>query len=281
MLAASRSAPSASPEAVAVRWAEGTVHGFLELHSASGALLAAGDLLQTPRDSDLESRLVFHFSDGSLFRETVTFTQHGVFRLERYRLEQHGKAFAADLDVSLAAGGAYEVHTVSHKDGKEQRFAGTIELPVDVSNGLIPVIGKNIDRTAGRTVHVVAFTPKPLVIPLEIRPGAVEDNVVRFTLQPKLNLLQRVGAALKHETPPDSYLWILTEDVPAFVRFQGPMYSGPVWRIDLARPRWSGEGKQAASLLDDQRPVHRGMVRTGVANRPGTTRHEPARLSLQ
>ena len=235
----SRRAP-AGTEAVPVHWAEGTVHGFLELHAADGALLAEGDLLQVPRDSDLESRLVFHFKDGSQFRETVRFTQHGVFHLLDYRLEQHGPAFPADLDVSLAASGAYDVRTAAHKDGKEQRYTGRLDLPVDVSNGLIPVIGKNVDRRAGRTVHVVAFTPKPYVIPLELQPSAAEDNVVRFTLKPKLSVLLRVGAALKHQTPPDSYLWILTQDVPAFVRFQGPMYSGPVWRIDLTRPRWSG-----------------------------------------
>jgi hypothetical protein len=50
-------------------------------------------------------------------------------------------------------------------------------------------------------------------------------------------LLMRIGAALQRKSPPDSYLWIHTEQVPAFVRFEGPLYSGPVWRIDLTRPR--------------------------------------------
>jgi len=59
---------------------------------------------------------------------------------------------------------------------------------------------------------------------------------VRFTLKPKLNALQRVGAALKRQTPPDSYLWIVTDEVPAFVRFEGPLYSGPVWRVELTSP---------------------------------------------
>src|SRR2546423_5740110 len=85
------------PEAVTVRWAEGTVHGFVGLLTQSGAVLAHGDLLQIPRESDIESRLVFHFTDSSDFQETVKFSQHGVFRLETYRLVQRGKAFAADL----------------------------------------------------------------------------------------------------------------------------------------------------------------------------------------
>ncbi|HLZ44988.1 MAG TPA: hypothetical protein VKQ05_04850 [Gemmatimonadales bacterium] len=228
-------------EGVAVHWAEGTVHGFLELRSQNNELLAEGDQLQVPRDSDIESRLVFHFNDSSVFRETVTFTQHGVFRLESYHLVQNGRAFAADLDVTLSGDGQYAVTSTSHKDGKQDHYSGKLNLPADVYNGLIPVIGKNLDRQNAQTVHVVAFTPKPIVIPLEFVPRAQDPGVVRYTLKPKLNLLQRVGAALKHQTPPDSYLWIVTKDVPAFVRFEGPMYSGPIWRVDQRSPRWSGE----------------------------------------
>lgn len=229
----------ARQDLVPVRWAEGTVHGFLELRSQSGALLARGDLLQVPRDSDVESRLVFHFTDSSEFRETVTFSQHGVFRLESYALVQHGKAFDADLDVTLSQNGTYEVKSRSHKDGKEQRYAGTLDLPADTYNGLIPVIGKDIDRKTGQTVHVVAFTPKPIVIPLQFVPSEAQSGVVQFTLKPKLNVLQRVGAALTKQTPPDSHLWIVTEDVPAFLRFEGPLYRGPVWRIDQTSPRFA------------------------------------------
>jgi hypothetical protein len=234
----------ARPAAVSVHWAEGTVHGFLELRTQAGALLAQGDLLQIPRDSDIESRLVFHFPDSSDFRETVTFSQHAVFRLETYHLVQRGKAFAADLDVTLSGNGDYVVKSTSHKDGKETQYTGRLDLPEDTYNGMIPVIGKNVDRNAGRTVHIVAFTPKPIVLPLAFIPSATEpttlghhtENTVRFTLKPKLNALQRIGAALKKQTPPDSYLWIVTEDVPVFVRFEGPMYSGPVWRVELTSP---------------------------------------------
>ena len=239
----SRGTPAA-PAAVPVHWAEGTVHGFVELRTQSGALLAQGDLLQIPRDSDIESRLVFHFSDSSDFRETVTFSQHGVFKLEAYHLFQSGKAFPADIDVTLSGTGDYVVQSTSHKDGKQKRYTGRLDLPSDTYNGMIPIIGKNVDRKAGRTVHIVAFTPKPIVLPLAFIPSATErialghhtENTVRFTLKPKLNALQRVGAALKRQTPPDSYLWIVTDEVPAFVRFEGPLYSGPVWRVELTSP---------------------------------------------
>jgi hypothetical protein len=234
----------AKPEAVSVRWAEGTLHGFLELRTKSGTLLAHGDLLQVPRDSDIESRFVFNFIDSSDFRETVTFSQHEVFRLESYHLIQHGKAFAADIEVTLSGNGDYAVKSTSHKDGKQQQYAGRLDLPSDTYNGMIMIIGKNVDRKAGRTVHIVAFTPKPIILPLALIPSPAEpitlgqrrENTLRFTVKAKLNFLQRIGAALKKQTPPDSYLWIVTDDVPAFLRFEGPLYSGPVWRVELASP---------------------------------------------
>jgi hypothetical protein len=249
ILAGARRERSAAPAALPVRWSEGTLHGFLELRTKDGDLLGHGDLLQAPRDSNIESRLVFTFADSSEFRETVTFTQRGVFLMESYRLEQRGKAFPQDLEITLARSGDYVVKTKSHEDGAENEHTGKIDdLPVDVYNGMIPIIGKNIPRQEGRTVHIVAFTPKPLVLPLAIVPsgtepvvwgaGSRQEMTTRFTLKPKLNLLQRIGAKLKRQTPPDSYLWIVTSEVPAFVRFEGPLYSGPIWRIDLTGPRW-------------------------------------------
>src|ERR1044072_9153407 len=133
MVAVVRLAAPAAPQGVAVHWAEGTLHGFLELHAADGTLIATGALLQVPRDSDLQSRLVFHSADGSLFREAVTFTQHGVFRLKDYRLEQLGNAFASDLDASLAATGGDDVRATSHKDGKEERYSGTLDLDASLA----------------------------------------------------------------------------------------------------------------------------------------------------
>lgn len=238
---------AAAPAAVPVRYAEGTLHGFLELRNTAESLLAHGDLLQVPRDSDIQSRLVFHFADSSVFEESVRFTQHRVFTMLSYHLVQTGPAFAQDLEVELSRDGQYVVKTKSHKDGKEDRMTGKLDLPEDVYNGMIITIGKNLKAQEARTVHIVAFTPKPLVLPLAMRPGGLDplsigghaEHAVRFTLEPRLNLVQRIGAKLKRQTPPDSHLWIVTEDVPAFVKFEGPLYSGPVWRINLTSPRWT------------------------------------------
>src|SRR5262249_26928176 len=151
-----------------VRYAEGTVHGFLKLETATGELLAHGDLLQVAKERSIESRMVFHFADSSVFEELVTFTQHGVFTMQSYHLIQKGPAFGTDLDATLSQSGAYVVKTKSHKDGSEKQDSGTVDITPDVYNGMVITIAKNIIDRDSQTVHIVAFTPKPRLIGLEI-----------------------------------------------------------------------------------------------------------------
>jgi hypothetical protein len=234
------------PAAVPVRYAEGTVHGFLELRTATGALLAHGDLLQVARDREIESRMVFHFSDASVFEEAVTFTQHGVFTMQNYHLVQRGPPFADDLEVTLSRSGQYVVKTKSHKDGREKQYTGKLDLPPDVYNGMVITIAKNLVARDTQTVHIVAFTPEPRLIGLEFAPSGSQrvmlgqhvETAVHFKLKPKLGALLKVFATLLGKAPPDSDTWIVTDDVPAFVRFEGPLYSGPVWRLNLTSPSW-------------------------------------------
>ena len=233
-------APRASPAAIPVHFSEGTVHGFLELRTTADSLLAHGDLLQVPSDSGIDSRLIFHFADSSVFEETVSFTQHGVFTMQTYHLVQSGRAFAEDLEVTLSRSGQYVVKTPSHQ------YTGRLDLPADVYNGMVITIAKNLSPQASATVHVVAFTPKPLIIKLDIVPAGAQrmllgrhtETAVRYALKPKLGAVLRFFAQLKGQSPPDSHVWIITDGVPAFVRSEGPLYSGPVWRIDLTSPSW-------------------------------------------
>jgi hypothetical protein len=237
---------------VPVRFSEGTVHGFLELRTDDDSLLAHGDLLQIPGDSGLESRMVFHLADGSLFDETTHFTQHQVFRLSYYRLIQTGPAFAVDLDAQLWADGRYEVKTTDHKDGKRDSYEGRLELPEDVSNGMPVILAKNLKPGDSATVHLVAFTPTPRLIGLQIgfagtdsvRLGPRGEAVAHFVLKPQLGALTKFFAKLLGKLPPDSHLWIVTDRVPAFIRFRGPLYSGPVWRLSLTTPTWPGADRK-------------------------------------
>jgi hypothetical protein len=232
-----------SPSPVPVRHPEGTVHGFLRLVDGAGSELASGALLQVVRDGVVESRMVFHFADSSLHDERVAFRQDDGFRMLRYRLVQRGPAFDIQLDATLDPTGAYRVVSRSGDDEPEQHL-GTLDLPDDTYNGMPIIILKNLPPGGSRTVHLVAFTPKPRLVNLHLRDvggttvthGGRTLAARRFELEPDLDGLVGLLADLFGKLPPSSHATIVTDQVPAFVRFEGPLYMGPVWRIELSGP---------------------------------------------
>jgi hypothetical protein len=223
---------------VAVRFAEGVTHGFLLLRTVDGGLIASGDLLQVGRGGKVESRMVFRFKDGSLFDETVVFTQQRVFAMQSYHLVQRGPAFAEDTEISLQrASGKYRVKTKSHKDGREEAVEGTLKLPADVYNGIVITAVKNLPKGASATVHLVAFTPKPLLIELEIEQagehkmlvGELAKAATHYVLKPHPGPWLELFAKLLGRMPADNHVWIVAEGAPAFARFEGPLNpTGPV-----------------------------------------------------
>lgn len=237
------SALDAAP--IEVRLVEGTAHGLLLVRSVSGEILGHGDFLQTAHTDRVESRLVLRFKDGSLHDETIAFSQQRVFALLNYRLVQRGPSFPETLEAVLdRKTGTYKVH--STRAGKEEASSGSIELPPDVYNGMVPMLLKNLVSAASETVHVVAFTPKPKLIQLGMVPAGTQRLVAgdttrqatRYALKPKLGATLRVFATLLGKAPADQECVILTEDVPAFVRCDGPLYlKGPVWRIEMTTAR--------------------------------------------
>jgi hypothetical protein len=233
---------------VAVRFAEGATHGFLLLRTVDGGLIASGDLLQIGRGAKVESRMVFRFNDGSLFDETVVFTQQRVFAMRSYHLVQRGPAFAEDTEISLQrASGKYSVKTKSHKDGREEAIAGTLEMPPDVYNGLVVTVVKNLAKGATATVHLVAFTPKPLLIELELEPvgehkmmvGQLTKSAMHYVLKPHPGPWLEFFAKLLGRMPSNYNVWIISEGAPTFARFEGPLNpTGAIWRMELTSPRW-------------------------------------------
>jgi hypothetical protein len=119
--------------AVTVRYQEGVMHGFLVLRSPAGEILAEGDLLQVVRAEGVDSRLVFHFRDGSLYDETVVFSQNRVFTMLSYRLQQRGPSFPREMKLSVERDkGRYQV-TSGRNGGAEEMAAGEVELPPDAT----------------------------------------------------------------------------------------------------------------------------------------------------
>jgi hypothetical protein len=224
---------------VAVKYTEGVTRGFPVLRSLSGEKLAQGEMLQIPRGGDVvESRLVFRFIDGSLYDERVVFSQRDVFTLLSYRIVQRGPSFPETLEASVdRASGRYEVRYRGDEDSPEENLKGRFELPLDVYNGLLSTLMKNLPAGGSMVVQIVAFTPKPRLVKMLLTPAAedpmtVNDTAVlatRFLIRPQLGLF----ASLLVADIPDVKCWIASGEAPAFLRFEGPLYfMGPIWRID-------------------------------------------------
>jgi len=241
-------AGSVQAELVAVRFTEGITHGFLALRTPDGALIAAGDLAQVARRGAVETRTVFHFKDGSLWDETVVYTQERVFMLQSYRLLQKGPTFPEDSEVSLEREAAkYRVKTTARNGAKEAVLDGAFTLPPDTYNGMVITVAKNLPKGARATVHLLVFTPTARLIQLEIAPagehkvlvGQLAKSATHYVLTPKLGAWLKLLTTLTGRSPPDSHAWIFIDDAPSFVRFEGPLHSaGPVWHMELTSPRW-------------------------------------------
>ena len=232
---------------IRVRVAEGPVYGFLVLKSAAAAVLAHGELRQTLRRGLVESRLTFRFRDGSLFDETVTFSQQGTFALSSYQLVQRGPSFAGSADVTFDRSGQYRARVQEAPDKPPETLAGRLDLPADVYNGMTSVLLKNLPAGARAQTHLLAFTPKPRVLTVALTPegenafsvGPVSRKAARYRVKPELGGMLGVVASVIGKEPPDLYYWIATSPTPAFLKFEGPFYlNGPIWLIELSAPRW-------------------------------------------
>ena len=236
---------------IPVRFAEGVTHGYLVLSGVDGVTLAHGDLLQVVRGGgEIDKRMIFHFKDGSVFDENVTFTQREVYTLKSYRLSEKGPAFEGDREISMTpATGAYRVRLKDHKDGEEKILEGKLDLPADVYNGLILTVVKNLPKGAGETVHFVAFTPEPRLIELALTPagetkvavGDLTKSAAHYLMKPRLGMWLKFFAKILGRMPPDLHAWVMNDEVPAFVGFEGTLGTqGQVWRIETVSPRRPG-----------------------------------------
>ena len=237
---------------VPVRFPEGVAHGFLLVRSLAGEIIGQGEMAQVVKEGDLvESHLVFHFKDGSLHDERVIFSQQRVFTMLRYHLVQRGPSFPDQIEVSIDRGTAeYKVRSKTGEDGKEEVLTGAFTLPKDVYNGLFVTMLLNLPKGASQTVSFLAFTPRPEVIKLEllltgehpVRIGNLSRKAVQYVFKPDIGVIRELLGKAAGQIPAQFHYdcWILSDDVPSFVQFEGPLQlMGPIMRIELVNPRLS------------------------------------------
>ena len=234
-------------ETVAVKQEEGLVYGFLALSTVEGKTIADGALIQTSKGNRVTSRLLFQFRDGSTYDETSVFTQDRRFRLVSNKVVNKGPTFpkALESSIDMKTGQVTVRYT---DDGEEKTISEKMKLPEDLANGLILTLLKNISPETPKTVlPMLAITPKPRMVSLEFTPEGKEPfntsglarEAMRYRVKVDIPGVIGVMASVLDKTPPDSHVWILTGDAPAFIMSLSPMYvEGPLWRIELVSPTW-------------------------------------------
>jgi hypothetical protein len=232
-------------EMVPVRHPEGTVHGFLALRTMDGAAIADGDLIQTPHGDRITVRIVFHFKDGSTHDDTAVYLQRQQFQLLSDHLVQKGPVFPRQMDMTIdAASGKVIVRYTD--EGKAKEDTEQMKLPPDLANGLVLTLLKNV--TADKppsSFSYVAATPKPRLVKLAIssaapsrfETGSHARSAQHFVLKVDIGGISGLIAPLVGKQPPDSHVWILGGEAPAFVKAEQQLfYEGPMYRIELLSP---------------------------------------------
>jgi hypothetical protein len=243
---------------VAARYQEGLTHGFLLLSTLEGNPIAVGDLAQVVHGSQVTTRLVFHFNDGSLQDETTVFSQRHTLSLISYHLIQKGPTFPHPTEMLVVtATGMATVHYTNDK-GEEKTESEHLKLPPDLANGLILTVLKNL--RPGEEIpqlSMVVATPKPRIVKLSISsPGkdpftlaGSRREALHYVIKVEIGGVAGLAAALLGKEPPDAHIWLIGGEAPTFVKSETLSFlGGPVWRMELVSPVWPrGEAEKGES----------------------------------
>ena len=232
---------------ITVRHIEGVTLGFLVLRTLQGEPIAYGELKQVVNGENgvVMDDLHFRFKDGSYYQEITKFTQHHEFRLVSDQVVQKGPAFKQESESWIdAVTGKITVRTVDK--GKEKLTTKHLDVPADVSNGLVFTLVKNIDPSAPETtVSMVAASTRPRVVELHILPaqektvkvGTVTYKAQHFVVKVKIKGVAGVVAPIVGKQPPDIHVWIVKSEAPTFIESEGPLsQDSPVWQIEVTAP---------------------------------------------
>jgi hypothetical protein len=237
-----------SAEQVAVRHVEGLVRGFLSLRSPEGKLLANGDLIQNAQGDRVTSRLVYHFEDGSVDDETSVFTQRGHFALLTDHHVQKGPAFKTPIDMTIDVAGGHVVVKYKDDHGADKVEDEHMKLPPDLVNGILIPLLKNVRPDAlPKSLSLIAPTPKPRLVKLILSVAGSDpfttagagEKATHYVVKIDIGGITGIIAELAGKAPPDSHVWVMQGEAPAFVKSQSPMFVGaPLWQTELVSPVW-------------------------------------------
>src|SRR4029078_7468769 len=115
-------------------------------------------------------------------------------------------------------------------------------------NGLILTLLKNVSPDAlPKSFGLIAATPKPMLVKLELSTAPADRFVTgnrgrsanHYVLKVNIGGIKGLLAPLVAKQPPDSHVWTIGGEAPAFVKSEQPLFmGGPLWRIELTSPVW-------------------------------------------
>lgn len=231
---------------IKVRYEEGLIRGFMVVRTLQGTRIADGENSQIVKDGVVVSHLVFRFKDGSVYDDTTTFTQNREFRLIKDHLVQKGPIFKTQLEYTIDATTGHVTARYQEQNKKPEVVDQSLQLPSDLTNGLIFTIVKDIVPDAVTTVSYLAFTPKPRLVKLvftkegqdQLKTDVSSHQSNRFLMKVDIGGVAGVVASIMKKKPADTRMWVLAGEPPSYAQSKGPLSGdGPVWKIELVSPR--------------------------------------------
>ena len=247
----------ASADTIPVRHPEGTIHGFLDVRSEEGRVLATGDLVQVVRGDRVTTHLTFHFTDGSIDEETTVFSQRRSLQLISDHHVQKGPFFPHPMDISIDSRSKQVTVRTEGKDGKEKVETDHLDLPPDLANGMVSFVLKNIRPDTPETkVSMLVATPKPRLVKLAITPGGQASfsladfhrEAMHYEIRIEIGGLAGVVAPIIGKQPPNIQVWMVGGEAPQVIREEGPIYAeGPMLSIEMASPSWGNASRSSGN----------------------------------
>jgi hypothetical protein len=239
--------------AIPVRYREGTIHGFLDLRSDEGQIIASGDVFHTVRGDRITSHTVFHFKDGSIDDETTVYSQRHYLRLISDHHIQKGPFFPHPMNVFIETRTGLVTVRTTGKDGREEVKTDHLDLSPDLANGMLPILLENMPPNAPETTFsMLVATPKPRLVKLVIT-NVGEDNcsvagsarkAIHYSIKIELGGVAGIVAPLIGKAPPNIQIWTIGGQATTFAKEEGPLYpDGPITTIQLASPSWPDASK--------------------------------------
>ncbi|MBE7157147.1 MAG: hypothetical protein INR62_01705 [Rhodospirillales bacterium] len=237
---------------------QGSNHAFILLKDQTGRLIALGDHISITEGNQVNSRLTFHFKDGSLDDETTVYRQTSVLQLVTDHHVQHGPSFPQPVDLTINMP-ENELKWREAKAGKEDVKVEHKSLPADLVNGLLGPMLQNYPKgSAELKASYVSGDSKLRIVQLSVKPAGKGDFTVagtshladQYTIHVELGGIAGAVAPMLGKQPADTDVWLLAGPAPTFIRLVGALYpTGPIWTAELTSLTWSGEHETASAEI--------------------------------